>query len=113
MLFRLQMTIDDAIKAYTRFASRVFSEKKWFFQQGTFKSSLLEEAFLTIIQSGLKEGDSRMVRLLDEEGPKWYVVHEYPFDSHMYILIVHKFCLCYACKEYAFPGPLSHLDTCC
>jgi len=57
MLFRLQMTIYDAINAYTRFASRVFSEKKWFFQQGTFKSSLLEEVFLAIIQSGLMEGD--------------------------------------------------------
>ena len=112
MLFRLQMTIDDAIKAYTTFASRVFAEKKWFFQQGTFKSSLLEEAFLAIIQSGLKEGNPRMVRLLDEEGPKWYVMHEYPFNSHVYILIVYKFCLRYACEEYAFPDSFSYLDTC-
>ncbi len=32
-----------------------------------------------------------MVRLLDEEGPKWYVMHKHPSNSHTYMLIVHSF----------------------
>jgi len=73
MLFRLQMPIDDVIDAYATLARQVFSKKKWFFQDGTFKASRLEAALLDIIQSklGIEEARAREVRMLDEQGSKW------------------------------------------
>jgi patatin-like phospholipase/acyl hydrolase len=73
MLFRLEMPIDDAIDAYATLARQVFSERKWFFQEGTFKASRLEDAILHIIQSRLsiEEADAREVRMLNKEGTKW------------------------------------------
>jgi len=73
LLFRLRMSIDDAIEAYVWLASSVFSKKKWFFQEGTFKASRLEEAIHTIIQekTNLEVEVPRGVHLLDEEGPRW------------------------------------------
>jgi len=73
MLFRLRMSIEDAIKAYTDLAKRVFSEKKWPHQQGTFKASLLEDAILCIIelQLNVEKNEANGVPMLDEEGPKW------------------------------------------
>ena len=71
MLFRLQMSIDAAINAYIKLAEHVFSEKKWFFQEGTFKATRLEEAMLSIIQQS-GGGDPQQVLLLNKEGPKWY-----------------------------------------
>ena len=73
MLFRLQMPIDDAIDAYATLAREVFSKKKWFFQNGTFKASRLEAALLDIIQSklGIEEARAREVRMLNEQGRKW------------------------------------------
>ena len=70
MLFRLGMSIDDAISAYTKLAKRVFSEKKRLLQEGIFKASLLERAFWDIMElagSGAVKGG----RMLNEEGPKW------------------------------------------
>ena len=74
MLFRLRMSIDEAIRAYARLAKHVFSAQKWFFKDGKFKASRLEEAIATVIQDALKigEGESRSVRMLDEEAVKWY-----------------------------------------
>ena len=73
MLFRLQMPIDEAIDAYATLAKRVFSKKKWFFQDGTFKASRLESALLDIIQLklGIEEADAREERMLNEPGSKW------------------------------------------
>jgi len=80
MLFRLQMSIDDAIRAYTILARDVFVEKKWCFQEGTFKASRLEDAVLTIIREADKEKeDPNQILLLDDKGPKWYVVHKWLF----------------------------------
>ena len=73
MLFRLQMSIDSAIEAYLKLSEHVFSEKKWFFQEGTFKATRLEEATLSMIQRS-KGGDPRQVLLLNEQGPKWYIL---------------------------------------
>ena len=75
MLFRLQMSIDAAIRAYIRLAEHVFSEKKWFFQEGTFKATRLEEAMVSIIQQEEQEegGDPRLVPFFNKEGPKWYI----------------------------------------
>jgi len=80
MLFRLQMTIDAAIEAYLKLSEHVFSEKKWFFQEGTFKATRLEEAMLSIIQQN-EPGNPKQVPLLNNEGPKWYI-----FTLHSYSL---------------------------
>ena len=67
------MSIDEAINAYAALARTVFSEKKWFFQEGTFKATRLEDAIVSIIRVGLSEadGDPRDVKMLNEDGPKW------------------------------------------
>ena len=70
MLFRLQMSVDEAIDAYAALARSVFSEKKWFFQQGTFKASRLEDAIVSIVRVR-SNGDPRAVKMLNEGGPKW------------------------------------------
>ena len=73
MLFRLQMSIDEAIDSYATLARGVFSEKKWFFQEGTFKASRLEDAIVSIVglKSNEANGDPRAVRMLNEDGSKW------------------------------------------
>ena len=73
MLFRLEMSIDEAIDAYATLARRVFSEKKWFFHEGTFRASRLEDAIISIIRARSNEadGDPRAVKMLNEDGPKW------------------------------------------
>ncbi len=67
------MSIDEAIDAYVTLARNVFSERKWFFQDGTFKASRLEEAIVSIIRvrSHEVDGDLRAVKMLNEDGPKW------------------------------------------
>ena len=75
MLFRLRMSIDDTIKAYAKLARRVFLKKKWFFQEGTFKASSLENAVVAMIQGTTQQALPREIRMLDEGGPKWYVPH--------------------------------------
>jgi len=76
MLFRLRMSVDEAIHAYARLAKHVFSAQKWFFKDGKFKASRLEEAIVTVIQEALKidEMESRSIRMLDEKAAKWYVL---------------------------------------
>ena len=74
MLFRLRMTIDEAIAAYRGLATGVFSDKKWIFQDGTFKATRLEDAIVRVIKENLKiESDinARQVLLYDEHSPKW------------------------------------------
>jgi len=60
------MSIDEAINAYATLARRVFSEKKMFFQQGTFKATRLEDAIVSIIREGPTEADEdpRDVKML-------------------------------------------------
>ena len=73
MLFRLQMSIDEAINAYATLTRDVFSKKKKLFQEGTFKASRLEDAIVSIVRERLNEadGDPRAVKMLNEDGPKW------------------------------------------
>jgi hypothetical protein len=54
MLFRLRMSIDDTISAYANLANRVFSKKKWPYQEGTYKASLLEKSITDVIAKALK-----------------------------------------------------------
>ncbi|KAJ7224916.1 acyl transferase/acyl hydrolase/lysophospholipase [Mycena rebaudengoi] len=49
MLGRLRMSVADAIGAYENLAQGVFSETKYFFQDGKFKASRLEAAIKTIV----------------------------------------------------------------
>ncbi len=72
MLFRLRMSIDNAITAYVALAKNVFSERKLLFQDGNFKASRLEEAIVNIIHVALNltAEEARSVRMLDEAGPK-------------------------------------------
>ena len=75
MLFRLKMSVEDAIAAYTSVAKTVFTEKKLPHQEGTFKATLLESAIVKIIRSQTKhvdEKEARAMQLLNKEGPKWY-----------------------------------------
>jgi len=73
MLFRLQMSIDEAINAYATLARIVFSERKWFFQEGNFKATQLENAIVSIIRERPTEAndDPWEVKMLNEDGPKW------------------------------------------
>jgi len=72
MLFRLRLSIDDAITHYITLANHVFSEQKWPFQNGKFKASRLEHAIVTIIQETLEisPDEARSVRMLDDAGSK-------------------------------------------
>lgn len=93
MLFRLRMSVDQAIDAYERLAKGVFSSPKWFFKEGKFKASRLEEAIATVIQEALNigEGESSTLCMLEEEGAKWYglLLHlsSHPL-SHIYLSFV-------------------------
>ena len=71
MLFRLQMSIDQAISAYADLASYVFSEKKWPHQEGTFKASRLEEAIAKIIGEALRieKREAIETRMINKEFP--------------------------------------------
>jgi len=73
MLFRLHMTIDNAIHAYKQFSEYVFSEKKFFFQEGTYKTSRLEQAIVGLLSQQLRisEAEAREVHMWDEDAPKW------------------------------------------
>ena len=76
MLFRLKMSVEDAITAYTSVAKTVFTEKKLPHQEGTFKATLLESAIVKIIEQTqhVDEKGARAMRMLNKEGPKWYPV---------------------------------------
>jgi hypothetical protein len=50
MLGRLRMSTADAIAAYNHMSGHVFSEKKFFMQDGSFKATKLEEAVKKIIK---------------------------------------------------------------
>ncbi|KAG5634305.1 hypothetical protein H0H81_002476, partial [Sphagnurus paluster] len=60
MLGRLGMSVQEAIAAYVRFARTVFSRKKWFFQDGTFKASVLERAIKEIVGRHTGDTEARM-----------------------------------------------------
>jgi len=67
------MSIDEAIDAYATLARSVFSAKKFFFQEGTFKASRLEDAIISIVRRSSNEADEdpRTIKMLNEDGPKW------------------------------------------
>jgi len=76
MLFRLEMTIDEAIAAYRKLSESVFS-KKSMFPIKTTDASFLETAAADLIHSSLcvDEIRARGIRMLANEQPKWRVTH--------------------------------------
>jgi hypothetical protein len=50
MLGRLRLTVDQAIAKYGDFGKRVFSDKKWKVQDGTFKATNLENVIKQIVK---------------------------------------------------------------
>jgi len=84
MLFRLGMTVDQAIAAYAKLSEDIFSKKnKWSYKQGN--ASRLEDAIDLIIQSSLnvEEGRAREIRMLDNDSQKWQVAHHsFVADNH-------------------------------
>ncbi|KIM42916.1 hypothetical protein M413DRAFT_444536 [Hebeloma cylindrosporum] len=83
LLFRLEMSTDEAIRTYQRLAGFVFSERKWQWQDGTFKASRLEEAVVKIIMDAthLDEVKAKEMRLLNDQGPKCFVCATEPKSS--------------------------------
>ena len=86
MLFRLGMTIDEAINAYAKLSTAVFSDKnKWSDKAGIShaianaihsldrKASLLEDELAELIQSNLNIEKRRAmeIRMLDDQGSRW------------------------------------------
>ena len=69
MLGRLRLTVEEAIDHYCRLAKRVFSEKKWTGQDGTFMATNLENAIKDIVRSSGLEGpaDERMMDTQPED----------------------------------------------
>ena len=94
MLFRLRMSIDEAIRAYITLTKHDSSAQKGVFNEGNYSTSRLEEAIATVIQEALQIGEveSRSVRMLDEEAAKWYVLllhfSSHPLLIHITVLFV-------------------------
>jgi hypothetical protein len=62
MLGRLRLSVDEAIKAYVKFAGYVFSEKKSPWKDGTFRASRLVDVLKTIVaESEEKDAEARML----------------------------------------------------
>ena len=75
MLFRLRMTVDEAITAYARLSEDVFSSKSVWSNMKT-NASRLENAIAKLVNSSLNihEGQAQTMSMLDDNGPKWRVV---------------------------------------
>ena len=76
MLFRLRMTIDEAITAYTRLVEDVFSSKTILGSHKPRTSAFrLENAITKFICSSLnvEESQAQKVCMLNDNGPKWQV----------------------------------------
>ena len=63
LLGRLKLSAESAKNAYLELAGYVFSDKKWFFQDGAFKSSRLQEAIQQKVERALGKGckNARMI----------------------------------------------------
>jgi hypothetical protein len=73
MLFRLRMSVDDAINIWDRLAMQIFSKKKLFFKDGKYKASRLEDAVLQVIREAGLANSPRDEPLHCDAPPRWYV----------------------------------------
>lgn len=56
------MTVDEAIAQYAALSGRVFGEEKWFFSEGKYKASVLEELLKTIVAENAYNPEERMLK---------------------------------------------------
>jgi len=95
MLFRLKMTIEDAIKAYVDLSIYVSAEKRrWPLEDSIFHSNRLESAIVSIIQSASNVKQARELRMLNKGGPKWCVVVGPSFFVKLIVGLLVSFVLC-------------------
>jgi len=64
MLFRLKMTIDQAIEAYVQFTQDVFKKPSWFGEEA-FSAKDFESAIVEILQKDENFSNPLEVNLLD------------------------------------------------
>lgn len=67
LLGRLGLSAGEAIQLYKRLAERVFSEKKWKFQDGTFKATILEKEIKKVVTEKLGPSQDGAKMLEDED----------------------------------------------
>ena len=105
MLFRLKMSVEDAIAAYTNLAATAFTEKKLPHQKGTFKATLLESAIVNIIKQTQRvdEKEARAMRILNNEGPKWCLQSTFPSN----LLLIVMLALSARCLPITWPFQLA------
>jgi len=95
MLFRLKMTIEDAIRAYVDLSIYVSAEKRrWPLEDSIFHSNRLETAIVSIIQSASNVKQPRELRMLNKGGPKWCVVVGPSFFVKFILGLLVSFVLC-------------------
>jgi len=95
MLFRLKMTIEDAIRAYVDLSIYVSAEKRrWPLEDSIFHSNRLETAIVSIIQSASNVKQPRELRMLNKGGPKWCVVVGLSFFVKLILGLLVSFVLC-------------------
>ncbi|KAG6884535.1 hypothetical protein C0993_010318, partial [Termitomyces sp. T159_Od127] len=72
LLGRLCMSVEDAIGEYVKFAKKVFSERKYMWQDGTFKASALEAAMKEVVAryGNDPSGDENARMMSDASKPK-------------------------------------------
>jgi hypothetical protein len=65
------MSVDQAISAYGKLASYVFSKTKSRFQEGTFKATRLEAAMTDVVAAALqiKRAEAIQTRMINKEFP--------------------------------------------
>ena len=91
MLFRLQMSVDEAIHAYTALTENTFSSKNWTLSgyEDMDKMPRLHESMVSIISQRSNE-DPMLVDIVEEDGPKWYVAFSLYADTeslHIYSFV--------------------------
>ena len=75
MLFRLQMSVDEAIHAYTTLMENIFSPKNWILG-GYEEIPRLNESMVSIISQRSTE-DPMLINMVNEDGPKWCVASRF------------------------------------
>ena len=73
MLFRLGMTVDEAITSYASLSKYIFAKKTLLSSQKKTNASRLEDAIAKVIHSTLNidESQAQKILMLDDKGSKW------------------------------------------
>ena len=78
MLFRLQMSVDEAIHAYTTLTENIFSLKNWTLggYEDIDKIPRLYESMVSIISQRSNE-DPMLINMVNEDGSKWCIASKF------------------------------------